>query len=246
MWTNLRTTDGLGIFGFCTESQPREQYFRFTLRVVLMLPIGPDNAYIFRITHADNVPWMLRNGLHCPSSATQDPNYRAIGLADLIMKRAKRRVPISPEGTLSDYIPFYFTSRSPMLYNIKTGRKVEAVPMSDIIVVVAALRRLASEDVEFVFTDRHAKLTTARFSRDLDDLDWIDWGILRRSDFAYDVDDPGKMERYQAEALVHQHLPIEVIEGIICSDGTTEASVKAEVDAAGVQVNVGSDGRYFF
>jgi len=50
-----------------------------------------------------------------------DPNYRNIGNPDLIDKRSRRVVPIPPGGTLSDYVPFYFTPFSMMMYNIKTG-----------------------------------------------------------------------------------------------------------------------------
>ena len=78
-------------------------------------------ALIFRVTHRDNVPWMLRNGLHSRKSATQDERYVAIGNQELIDKRHERAVPVQPGGTLSDYVPFYFTPYSPMLYNIRTG-----------------------------------------------------------------------------------------------------------------------------
>jgi len=64
---------------------------------------------------------MPGNGLHCRWSKTQDPSYRSIGLPDLIAKRADHPVPVPPARTLSDYVPFYYTSRTPMLYNVKTG-----------------------------------------------------------------------------------------------------------------------------
>lgn len=52
---------------------------------------------------------------------------------------------MAPGGTLSDYVPFYFTPCSPMLYNIKTGYngvpKQEA--MEEIVLLVASLRKLA-------------------------------------------------------------------------------------------------------
>ena len=70
--------------------------------------------------HVANVEWILKNGLHCANSGSTDPNYVPIGNSDLIAKRNERDVPIPPGGTLSDYIPFYFTSASPMLLNIKT------------------------------------------------------------------------------------------------------------------------------
>jgi hypothetical protein len=62
--------------------------------------------------------------------------------------------------------------------------------------------------VQFLFTDRHAYLAAAQFHDGFDDLNQIDWPILQARDFRRDVEDPGKIERYQAEALIHQHMPV--------------------------------------
>jgi hypothetical protein len=212
-----------------------------------MLPFTQEKARIFRITHVDNIPWALRHGLRCRSSPVYDPNYRNIGNPDLIEKRTKRVVPIAPGGTLSDYVPFYFTSRSPMLLNIKSGWKgLPRVPMRDIVVIVASLHRLAERGVRFVFSDRHAYLVTAQFSSDLRDLDRIDWGILQRSDFRYDDNDPGKMDRYQAEALVHDYLPIGALAGIICYDEKQAGHVQALIADAGHATKVAVNTAYYF
>ena len=80
--------------------------------------LNADKALIWRIVHRDNMPWLLANGLHCRNAAEQDPNYLNIGNAELIDKRAHRVVPIAPGGTLSDYVPFYFTPFSVMMKNI--------------------------------------------------------------------------------------------------------------------------------
>lgn len=83
--------------------------------------LNPEKALIFRIVHRDNIPWILDHGLHCRNSTTFDPNYVDIGNVDLIGKRGGHPVPKPPGGTLNDYIPFYFTPFSIMLFNIKTG-----------------------------------------------------------------------------------------------------------------------------
>ena len=75
-----------------------------------MSALSPDKALIFRITHIANVPWILANGLHCRSSAVQDPNFVEIGNPDLIDKRKHRIVPVPPGGALSDYVPFLLHS----------------------------------------------------------------------------------------------------------------------------------------
>jgi hypothetical protein len=48
----------------------------------------------YRITHIENVPWLLDNGLHCESSSVRDPQFRAIGNPDLIDKRRRRQVEV--------------------------------------------------------------------------------------------------------------------------------------------------------
>src|SRR5262245_31311594 len=68
-----------------------------------------EKALIFRATHRLNLPWALANGLHSRSSDLQDPNFVAIGNAEIIYRRQSRKVPIAPGGNLADYVPFYFT-----------------------------------------------------------------------------------------------------------------------------------------
>jgi hypothetical protein len=66
--------------------------------------LTPEKGLIFRITHIDNVSWILDHGVHCRNSQVRDPSFRDIGNPDLIAKRARRVVPLGPQGTLSDYI----------------------------------------------------------------------------------------------------------------------------------------------
>ena len=82
----------------------------------MILPtLSPEEALIFRITHRDNLPWILHHGLFAKSSQVLDPNFRKIGDLDLIDKRSRHVVPAGPRGTLGGYIPFYFTPFSIMM-----------------------------------------------------------------------------------------------------------------------------------
>ena len=113
-------------------------------------PLNPDKALIFRITHRENVPWILENGLHAASSKVLDPNFRNIGNPDLIEKRSHRKVRVGPGGTLADYVPFYFTPFSIMMYNICTGYNVKKVPNEEIVILVSSLHRIAELRMRFV------------------------------------------------------------------------------------------------
>jgi hypothetical protein len=213
-----------------------------------MRDLTPERAHIFRITHIDNVAWILANGLHCGRSNACDAEFVQIGNPDLITKRTARTVPIPPGGTLHDYIPFYFTPFSPMLYNIKTGwNGITRRPMREIVIFVSSLHALAANRVSFVFTDRHAYLSMAQFSSRLEDLAGrIDWRILQTRDFGRDPNDLGKFERYQAEALAHGHVPLAALTGVVCHGAVEEARLRNLVQNADVQLSVAARPGWFF
>jgi hypothetical protein len=177
--------------------------------------LNPQDARLFRITHIDNVPWMLDHGLHCRSAERFDPDFVSIGAEGLIDKRSGRRVPLPPGGTLSDYVPFYFTPWSMMLLNIKSGRNgVTQRPNQDIVIVGALLPQLRDQGCRVLFTDGHAYMVQTRYFDDPDRLDQIDWPLLQRRDFAKDENDIDKSRRYQAEALIHGHVPLDALAAI--------------------------------
>jgi len=147
--------------------------------------LNPEKALIFRIVHKDNMPAVWENGCQCRNEAKG--KYVDIGNLELISKRNSRVVPCGPGGTLGDYVPFYFTLYTPMLYNIKTGcNGFPKKPMADIVILTSSLHKLKSDGVAFVFSDRHAYLKTALFSDDLTDLTRIIWPTLQARNFRKD------------------------------------------------------------
>lgn len=209
--------------------------------------LNPEKALIWRIVHRDNVPWILDNGIHCRNSQVYDPNYVEIGNPDLIDKRAHRDVPVGPGGTLSDYIPFYFTPFSPMMYNIKTGYGgIRKRSNEEIVILVSSLHRVHKLGLPFAFTDRHAYPPLARYFDNLGQLDAIDWTLIQRRDFQRNPDDPEKVERYQAEALVYQQLPIKGLVGIVCYNDQIKSKIDNDVTKRGLQLDVRAMPRWYF
>lgn len=205
----------------------------------MSLNLNPDKALIFRIVHLDNVPWILGHGMFCRNASVQAPNYRTIGNPELIAKRQRRDVPIAPGGTLSDYIPFYFTPFSPMMYNIKTGYAgITKVSNEKVVFFVSSIHRINELGRTFVFTDRHAYLLSAEFYNDIHDLGQIDWPLLQSKNFQRDPDDPEKLERYQAEALIHQHLPVEAFLGAVCFTDHVRNQILQTVQRNGIDLRV--------
>jgi len=198
--------------------------------------LNPEKALIFRIVHRNNLDGVLANGCLCRNAAVAH-KYVEIGNQELIQRRTGRLIPCGPGGTLSDYVPFYFTPYSPMLYNIMTGYNgVPKKPVSEILILVSSLHKLKGVGISFVFSDRHAYLKTALFSDDLANLSWIIWPVLQERNFR--KDDVDRFEKYQAEALVHWHVPLDALMGVVCYDQTVKSSVQADVAAKGLDLKV--------
>ncbi|WP_430450572.1 DarT ssDNA thymidine ADP-ribosyltransferase family protein [Rhodophyticola sp.] len=93
------------------------------------------------MTHINNVPW-ISSMAPCKNSGVQDPNFVRIE-PQLIQRRTARNIPVAPNGSLSDYIPFYFTPFSMMMYNIKTGYGgIRQFPNTEIVIMASSLRGL--------------------------------------------------------------------------------------------------------
>lgn len=208
--------------------------------------LNPEKALIWRIVHRDNLTWILDNGLHCANSGVLAPNYVNIGNPDLIDKRRHRAVPIPPEGTLADYVPFYFTPFSVMMKNIHSGWGVQQRRNEEIVILVSSLLHVKSLGLPFVFTNAHAYLDWTNYYSDLAQLSEIDWGILQRRDFKRDPDDPKKMERYQAEALIFQHLPIQGILGIVCYTEKLKQDIEQQIQSKSLKVSVHARTGWYF
>ena len=206
----------------------------------------PNPTLIYRITHVENVRWLLANGLHCANSRTADPNFVQIGLPELIQKRSARVVPIAPGGTLDDYIPFYFGTHSVMLYNIHTGYGVKQLRQQEMVYLVSSVQRLAANNIRFIFTDRHAYVANSNYFGDVVELDKLDWDLINGRDFKRDPDRPDKLDRRAAELLVHGHLPLDALSGIACYNNAVWQTIEAAANAIDVNVTVKGRQDWYF
>ncbi|MEK2609577.1 DUF4433 domain-containing protein [Pseudomonas shirazensis] len=208
--------------------------------------LNPGKALIWRIVHRDNLAWLLDNGLCASGSEKLASNYVGIGNPDLISRRSQREVPIEPWGTLADYVPFYFTPFSVMMKNIHSGWGVQKRSNDEIVILVSSLYRIESLGLRFIFTDAHAYPNWTGYYSDLSSLDRIDWEVLQRRDFKRDPEDPRKMERYQAEALVHGHVPPTGLLGIICYNEALKCRVEEEVQKRRLDIPVHARPGWYF
>ncbi|WP_153099072.1 type II toxin-antitoxin system toxin DNA ADP-ribosyl transferase DarT [Paraburkholderia hayleyella] len=209
--------------------------------------LNPEKALIWRIVHRDNLPWILDNGLHCGNGARKAPGWVSIGNPELIDKRATHPVLLPPGGFLGDYVPFYFTPFSPMLRNINTGwGGIRKRANEEIVILVSSLRHVVAHGLAYLFTDSHAYYEWANYYSGLSDLDKIDWPTLQARDFRRDPDDPAKFERYQAEALIHRHLPVSGLRGVVCYTNEVRQRIENDLLARRLELPVHVRQNWYF
>ena len=126
-----------------------------------------------------------------------------------------------------------------MMYQIITGHAgIQERSESELVILTASARDLASCGFDVVFTDRHAYSQTAEYFSSVDQLEGIDWELLQSRDFRNDPDDPRKKERYQAEALIFKHVPVTDLKGLVCRTRSTQRELERMSEQACVDVRV--------
>lgn len=186
-----------------------------------------DEIKLYRITHIENIPHILKYGITHKRSKKYNPNYINIGDSSLINTREIKKVDVTNGSdlpinslTLGDFTPFYFGVKMPMLFVIQLGGNFvgRATPPEEIIYLVCSLKKVAKTGNDFYFTDGHAtdSLTTfydsSMFERI---LEIINWKAVNAQYWGGDENLEVKRKK-QAEFLVKGDLPTQVIEKYFC------------------------------
>lgn len=199
----------------------------------------PAAIWFFRITHVQNLPHILRHGLHPLASGAADPNFVAIGDLSLIAARKELEVPIAPGGGFSEYVPFYLGPRSPMLYQIWKGYEgVAQIAQADIVYIAVSLACIEQKGIPFVFTDGHARTKVTRFYNDPADFDNLDWEVIQSSNWANTEDDPDRKRKKQAELMVKGWVSPDCFGYLLTFDATTQGKVAQWVTDSGLSTPV--------
>lgn len=127
-----------------------------------------------------------------------------------------------------EYIPFYFGARQPMLYNkIATGwEEIEQHSQDDIIYLVSTVDLIEEYNLQYAFTDGHARARITNFYNSRDDLDKLDWEAVHSRNWKNTPEDPDRMNRKQSEFMVKDHVPLECIERILVYSDEAQQRVR--------------------
>ncbi len=177
----------------------------------------PDKIYLYRITHKNNLDFILKLGkLTCPNHTAFDKNYIGIGDSKLIVNRSLKQINIEPNGNFTDYVSFYFGARSPMLYAIQNGfNGVKKRHPQEIVYIITTFKNIINNKCKYVFTDGHGYNLMSQFFNEEKNLKEVDWNTVNLIRWNDTEDDPDRKRRKQAEFLVFKELPLKAVVALV-------------------------------
>jgi hypothetical protein len=191
----------------------------------------PSQPKIYHITHIDNFDAIIGDGRLLSDGAmiARGGPVQAIGMAAIKRRRVEvLEVDRHPGTRVGDYVPFYFCPRSVMLFVIHCANHPELKyrgGQDPIVHLEADLHRVVewadSNKRRWAFALSNAGASYTEFRSRLSELDQLDWSAIAASDFR----NGHVKERKQAEFLLHEHFPFELVDRI----GVRSPAIRARV-----------------
>lgn len=178
----------------------------------------PNAPKIYHIVHVDRLAAIARDGL-CSDAAIRQAQAlgTVIGMSSIKDRRLRLPVSCHPDTMVGEYVPFYFCSRSIMLYVIYCANHAELAyrggqgPIvhleADMHEVIAWANEVGSR---WAFTSANAGAVYTPFFSSVDDLANLNWDGIANRDFR----SPDVKEAKQSEFLVHHSFPWQLIRRI--------------------------------
>ncbi len=194
---------------------------------------APVSPKIYHITHVDNLARMAREGVLWSDARRIDLGLEreVVGMSEIKKRRlTELQVKCHPGTMVGEYVPFYLCPRSIMLYILHRGNHPDVTyrgGQGPIVHLVADMRAtVAWADAQgrpWAFSNRNAGAYLADFYDDLQRLDEVNWNAVEATGFR----DSEVKEGKQAEFLVFESFPWELVQEI----GVIDLSVEAQVQA---------------
>lgn len=176
---------------------------------------APSRPKIYHITHVDNLAQIAADGyLYSDRLMVDRVGPTIVGMTSIKARRLTLPVRCHPGDFVGDYVPFYFCPRSVMLYLIHMANHPELTyrgGQGPILHLEADLHDVVrwadSSGRRWAFTLSNAGANYTEFRSDLDQLGEINWAGVNARDWR----DPDFREGKQAEFLLHESCPFELI-----------------------------------
>jgi hypothetical protein len=198
----------------------------------------PDR-YLYHFTHVDNLTTILEQGGLLCDRDVMDDGLLAVEVGDTSIKDRRRymSVPKPPGGSPCDYVPFYFATKSPMLFRISRGGVVQ-YPDGDqepLVYIVTSVEQVVAADLDWVFSDGNCASGITDYYDELSDLETaIDWPLMQERYWRDTADDPDRVRRRMAEFLVHRQSPWDLVIGVATRSQAMADAVQGILQARGL------------
>lgn len=200
------------------------------------MPVPP-NPKIYHIVHVDNLASIVADGcLWSDAVMTQRQGGTVIGMGGIKQRRLGLPVACHSGLRVGEFVPFYFCSRSIMLYVIHRANHPELAyrgGQQPIVHLEADLenvvRWMEASGRRWAFSLSNAGAYYTQFRTGLDQLGEINWEAVAATDFR-----PADVkEAKQAEFLVQRSFPWSLVERIgVHSQGIGQRAADAMQGAA--------------
>jgi hypothetical protein len=198
----------------------------------------PVDPKIYHILHWDRLPSVLRCGGLLPDTEMngRDGHGTVIGMRDLKAHRLHRPVDGHDGLTVGGCVPFYFCSKSMMLYVIHRANHASLAyrgGQRPIVHLEADMRAVVdwaeAQGRRWAFTLGNASANYAEFRTSLARLGDVNWQAVLGTDFRT----PATKDAKQAEFLLEGGFPWELVERIGVINNTVAQAVFDAMGAAG-------------
>lgn len=188
-----------------------------------MTPI-PQEPKLYHILHMDRLPSVLEEGGLVSDAEAQKRCLQGTTIGMGRIKRRRReacRLRSAPQLHVGDCVPFYFCSRSVMLFIFWKNDHPDLTyhgGQEDIVHLVFDMGRVLqwaeSEGMHWAFTDSNASSGWFTDYHDLADLDKLRWDVIASNQWAGVTDGHETQAFKQAEFLVERFVPFRLVEQI--------------------------------
>ena len=212
----------------------------------------PAHPKIYHITPVRNLAQIVKAGFIWSDALRirMNLNCEVVGMSHIKQRRLTEiKVPCHPGTHVGDYVPFYFCPRSIMLFILHRGNHPDlqyAHGQRPIVHLQSDLRRVVewadSKGRGWAFSLENAGASYARFHTGLENLRFVNWNAVRATDFRESEVKSGK----QAEFLVHERFPWELVERVGVYDDSVCQQVTETLEDATHQPQVTVERNWYY
>ena len=187
------------------------------------MTLPPEERLIYHITAIENLPAILDEGGLLSDEVMSHRDPTIIGHSHIKERRlTKIRVPSCGNRFVGEFVPFYFSPRSPMLYSINLGNTGRTPGCQNTIVhLVSRVRDAIALGMPWAVSDGNAGAFHTTFESTLQAIDNLDWTAIEATSWA------ANRHQKQAEFLAADFFPWTAFHEVGCYDAAAAAEVAA-------------------